>query len=166
MKHSTNISTGTEKTSYLDKCWVSIEQMPIHNWQQILKTGDLKFIFKSQSGRVSKRIGDLWLELQQQYIDEFGLDEHFKKLLRLQKKLIRLRMDYVITGDRFLLNLIKITERDIDVLNQGEAAKFYDQLDAVEKYKGFAIDPNTFTVIKWYYALKNMSKHGETDSGE
>jgi hypothetical protein len=137
--------------------------MPIFSWQKILQTGDLKYIFKECRGRVTKKIGLHWLDLQQQYIDEFGLDERYKKLLRLQRKLHRLNLEYIISGDRFLLNLITVVERDIETLNQGEGVRFYDQLDIVEKYKGFEIDPKRYPVIKWYSALRNMAKDGKDD---
>ena len=158
-----NTSTGTTETSYLSNLWPDLEQMPINNWRLILETGDLKHLFKSGKGRVSERCIEHWDVLQQQYLDEFGLDENYKQVLRLQNKLMNLNLDFVITKDRFLLNLIKITETDIDALKQGEDVKFFEMLDVVEKYKGFAIDPNTYSVIKWYYSLKNISKNGQAD---
>jgi hypothetical protein len=55
-----------------------------------------------------------------------------------------------------------MAEADIEALNQGESVKFYQVLDHVEKYKGFAIDPKQTSVIKWYYTLKNISD-GQAD---
>jgi len=137
--------------------------MPINNWRLILETGDLKYLFKSKKGRVSKRCVEHWDTLQQEYLDEFGIEENYKQILRLEKKLMNLNLDYVITRDRFLFNVIKITEGEIALIKQGEGVKFYEMLDHVEKYKGFAIDPETYSVKKWYYSLKNISKNGQDD---
>ncbi len=157
-----NSLTGTEETSYLGRLWQSIEDMPIYNWIKILETGDLKWLFVKNKGRVSSRSQEHWMELQQEYLDEFGLDEQYKQRLRLTQKLTNLNLDFVLTGDRFTLNLIKMAEVDIEALNQGESVKFYQVLDHVEKYKGFAIDPKKTSVIKWYYTLKNISD-GQAD---
>ena len=70
-----NSLTGTEETSYLGRLWQSIEDMPIYNWIKILETGDLKWLFVKNKGRVSSRSQEHWMELQQEYLDEFGLDE-------------------------------------------------------------------------------------------
>ena len=70
--------------------------------------------------------------------------------------------DIVITKDKFLNNLVKIKEAEILAITSKEAFKFYEVKDYIEKYKGYRIDPNTTTVIEWYYSLKNMSD-GKTD---
>ncbi len=160
-----NSLTGISETSYLSNLWLNLEEMPINNWRLILETGDLKYLFKSKKGRVSNRCIEHWDTLQQEYLDEFGLDETYKQLLRFQNKLMQLNLDFVISRDRFLLNLIKMTEADIDNLKSNEEIKFYDMLDHVEKYKGFAIDPDKYSTKKWYYSLKNLSKNGEENKG-
>ena len=158
-----NLSTGITETSYLSNFWPDLEQMPINNWRLILETGDLKHLFRSGKGRVSKRAEEHWYKLQQEYIDEFGIDENYVQLLRLQKKLAEANLDFVMTRDRFILNVIKITKIDIESLKSKEEIKFFEMLDIVEKYKGFAIDPNVYSVKKWYYSLKNISKNGQAD---
>ncbi len=161
MKHLTSTLNGIKETFYRNDLWQSIEEMPIHNWIQICETGDLKYCYK-KGGRVSPTLEEHWLKLQQQYIDEFGLDENYKQQLRLKKELAILNCDIVITKDKFLNNLVKIKEAEILAITSKEAFKFYEVKDYIEKYKGYRIDPNTTTVIEWYYSLKNMSD-GKTD---
>ena len=156
-------SIGITETSYLSNLWADLEEMPINNWRLILETGDLKYLFKSRKGRVSNRCIEHWDTLQQEYLDEFGIEESYKQILRLEKKLLNLNLDFVIERNRFLLNMIKITEADIKALKSEESVKFYEMLDHVEKYKGFAIDPDKYSVKKWYYSLKNISKNGQAD---
>jgi len=142
--------------------WGSIEDMPIYNWVKIMETGDLKWMFIKNKGRVSERVYNQWVNLQQEYLEEFGLDERAKQTLRHKKRLIELNTDFVITGDRHLLNLIAMTELDLKNEDEKEAVNFYQMLDYVEKYKGFAIDPKKTSVIKWYYTLKNITD-GQAD---
>ena len=157
-------SDGTKRTSFLSKVWRNIEDMPIYNWVKILETGDLRWLFINK-GRVTEKANEHWLTLQQEYIDEFGLDEGYKQQLRLMEKLKNLNLDFVLTRDRSLLNSIRITEIDLDMDGSKEAISFYQILDHVEKYKGFQIDPKKTSVIKWYYSLKNMS-NGKENTGK
>ena len=135
----------------------SIEFLPIWNWNEILKTGDLKHLFISGSGRVSKKMGKLWEDLQDEYIEVFGLDENFKKQLRLLVKKAKLNYDYVLTGDRFINTKLEMVEADLNSLNTTKSISFYELKEHLEKHKGFRIDPKVTTVIEWNYALKNMS---------
>jgi hypothetical protein len=160
MKPLNSTFNGIKETSYPVNTWQDIENMPIYNWIKILETGDLKYLFKNEKGRVTKALGRLWLDLQQQYINEFGLDQNFKQQIRLKRELLELNADFIITRDNFLLNLIRIKETDIRELNGKKAFQFYEVLDHVEKYKGFQIDPKQTSVKKWYWTLKNMAKHG------
>ena len=157
MKPLNTISLGMKETSYLSKVWATIEQMPIYNWMKVLETSDLKWLFISGKGRVIKKTAEHWLELQQQYIDEFGLDENYKLQLKLMEKLKNLNCDFVITGERHYLNVIKMVEIDLEQKNSQKVIKFFEMLDHVEKYKGYEIDPHKTSVLKYYYTLKNMS---------
>lgn len=136
--------------------WENIDKMPIHNWIKILETADLNYLFISE-GIVVSKTEDHWLNLQQEYIDEFGLDKTYKQKLRLMEQLKNFNNEFVLTRDRFILNLIKICEADIKMLDTDRAIKFYEMVDHAEKYKGFRIDPKKISVKSWYYTLKNMS---------
>ena len=151
MKHKNSTYSITENT------YKSIESLPIWNWYEILKTGDLKHLFINGKGRVSERIGELWDELQDQYINEFGLDDKFKKKLKLLKKKAILNYDFIITGDRFINTKLSIVEADLNELDTEQGISFHELKDHLEKYKGFRIDTKITSVIEWHYALKNMS---------
>ena len=151
MKQLNSIFNTTEKT------YQSIEFLPIWNWYEILKTGDLKHLFISGKGRVNENIGLLWDSLQDEYIEVFGLDEKFIKRINLLKQKAILNYEFILTKDRFINTKLSILDADLDELNSGEAIGFYSLKDHLEKYKGFRIDPKETTVIEWHTALKNMS---------
>lgn len=163
MSRSKNTSTGTKEISFQDRVYQSIEEMPIWNWIKVLETGKLEWIFIKGKGRVTKKLAEHWLVLQQQYIDEFGLDKGYKQKLRLMLQLHNLRLNFVIDRDRSLLNEIKMIEIDLESSNTQQPMSFYEIVDHVEKYKGFSLDPKKTSVIKWYYSLKNMSNDGKAD---
>lgn len=147
-----------EKLKLFGIKWANLDEMPIHNWMKILETADLNYIFISE-GIVASRTEDHWIELQQEYIDEFGLEESYKQKLRLMDQLKDFNIEFVLTRDAFILNLIKICEADIQALNIDKVISFHQMIDHVEKYKGFQIDPKKISTKSWFYSLKNMS-HG------
>lgn len=157
MRAYTNLENGT------GKIWDSIEEMPVYNWVKILETGDLKYLYKEEEGKVTKRLQDIWLDLQQQYIDEFDFDEKFKARMRIVADIATYNCEFVLTGDRMLKNYILMSQKDLENLDKEKAHSFYEVLDYVEKYKGYQIDPKKITVIRWYHTLENMARHGKKD---
>lgn len=151
-------SNGILDSYYLSNCWVSIEEMPIWNWNKICEEGDLKFLFKNyKDQKVDKVCVSIWEELQQQHMDEFGIDDQLLVRLKTMRKVINLNLKFYETRDRSLLNFINIENTRIEGMTSGIKSRFYKVLDYVSSYKGFQIDPKKFTVIEWYHALK---KHG------
>jgi hypothetical protein len=150
-------STSTITAPYYD----SIEVMPIWNWNKIMETGDLKYLFIS-GGRVSSKCKKIWNDLQDEYFTEFGVDESYKRKLRLMKEVVNLNDQFIQTKDRQILNFINIAEHDIRGLSITNSLKFYDLLDKVMSVRKMIIDPKRFSVIQWYYALKNLS-NGKAD---
>ena len=135
----------------------SIEFMPIWNWNKIMETRDLKYLFLTGEGVVNKKLGDLWDKLQDEYIKIFGLDEKFLKRLKLLKEKARLNYEFVETKNRFLNTLLSIVDADLKELDSGVSIEFYELKSHLEKHKGYRIDPKTTTVIEWNYDLKSMT---------
>jgi hypothetical protein len=147
--------------------------MPFWNWNQITETGDLKYLFKTCKGRVSKELGEVWEDLQDQHFREFGQEDVLKARIRTMKKLIELNNKFVQTGQRHLLNFINIEELK---LQEGEKSHFklYQTKDVLERDKGFRIvcspndgtDPNQITVVEWYWAAKNLVEKSKKQNGK
>lgn len=161
-------SNGTETTSYAEILWTRIDEMPAWNWHMIIEESDLKYLFKSKSVNIrSDILNAVWENLQQQYMNEFGTDNSLINRIKTMRKLIGLNLKFCETGDRSLLNLIKVEEARLAASSNVQKMKFYKVLDVVSSHKGFRINPKEFTVIEWYYALKNMaSQHGKNNSGQ
>lgn len=151
----------------IENTYISIEEMPIYNWNKVFETGDLSYIFKDGKGKITQDLAELWDDIQQQWIDEFGLEQEMEERIRIKRKLAEHKLDYIITQDRFILNFITIAEIELEDLNKQKSVSFYQAKDTVEKYKGFRLDPKQITVIEWGYTLKNMAQNGsKTDKRE
>ena len=140
--------------------YTNIDEMPIWNWNEITKTGDLKYLFKKIKLKVKLKHSDIWDNLQDQYINEFGLESSLKKEIKLKNKIAKLRYDYLITKKRFNKTLISVAQNQLNAISTEKGIKFDELKDHLEKYKGFRIDTKTTTVKEWFYTIKNMSNNG------
>jgi hypothetical protein len=159
---------GTLRPYYRDNLWLSIEDMPIWNWQKIVEENNLIYLFKNhKKKKLSNQLILVWEDLQQQYMDEFGIDESLLLRVKTMRKIISLNIKYFERKDRSLLNFIKIEENRLKEAQQYNGVKFYKTLDSVSSAKGFRINPKEFTVIEWGHALKNMAtqQHGKDIKG-
>lgn len=145
-----------------ENIYTTIDEMPIWNWNKIYTTGEMRYLYKNLKGKNNEYSLNKWQELQNEYINKFGLDDSFKQKLRLMKKAIQLNCDFVIKKDRFILNELAIVESQIENFESIKSMDFYEIKDYVEKYKGFRIDPKTTTVTEYFFALKNM-RNGKAD---
>lgn len=158
MKQQSSISNTTIETSYQNKdAYLSIDDMPIWNWNKILSTGDLKYLFINEKGRVGNKIVNLWNDLQEQYVKKFGIDANLLKEIKLKRKIANLNYDYIITKDKFNETLISIANAELNELHKNSGIDFHELLDHMEKYKGFRIDTKLTSVTSWFTTIKNMS---------
>lgn len=149
--------------NFKQSVWSDIREMPIYYWQEIVEKGDLLNLYKpNKKGFATVRLHYIWIDLQQQHMDEFGVDPMLRARIRAIKKIIQLNIKYVETRDNSILNLIAIEEAKLDQTMTGHSIRFYKLLDLVSTHKGFRIDPKQFTVVEWYHALNNMS-NGESN---
>lgn len=139
--------------------WTSFKTIPIEYWDAVSESGDLINLVKEGAKPTAnelKQLNDVWLSLQDQYFEEFGVKPETERRLKTLEKLVKLNKEFVKSRDRNILNFIEIEEEKLTV--KGKKVKFYQILNAVEKYKGFQINPKEYPSIKWFYALEEMSK--------
>lgn len=141
-------------TNYRRRAYENIDALPVGLWFQINETNDLAPLVKK--GRyLFEELEEIWVDIQQQYIDEFGLDSKFSLYLKLQKKLIKLEIDAAISEDRHLDNLILIARSDMEAVYNQEKRNFLDNLVLLERSFQIIIDPLTTSVKKYYYYVKH-----------
>ena len=142
----------------------SIEELPIWNWWKVSETGNFIYLKKLDyydSEDYSLEGYELWLKLQNEYIEEFGIDENFQKILRLKKKWIEKRTKYVTEGDRFALMESEIVELDLQEYEQiGQKMDKDSTIITLEEKLGRNIDERRLSVKKYYKYIKHYSKNG------
>ena len=145
--------------------------MPIWNWNKIHETGDLKYLliaddYKDIEGQNTEENSDLWMELYQQYIDEFGVHADYERLIKKKQQLTARIAEYIATGDRFKLNKIHITELEIkSMTDDKEPQKFHEVITTLDEFFNRDIDPKVLTVKKYYSYIKRIESkakaHGQ-----
>ena len=138
----------------------SIEDFPIWNWWKIAETGDLKYVFKDGKGKVTDRTVEVWFKLQNEYLDEYGITDGFRRLIKLKKKWIEKRTKYLVDDDRFALMESEMTEVDMDDIIKEKDVKTDETLIMLEQKLGRELDPKKISVKKYYDYINYFSKNG------
>jgi len=138
----------------------SIETLPVKRWFEILKTGHLHHLFIKGTGSVNEKTRDVWFDIQQQYFDEFGVDDNFRIRLVKMKKYTELVCDHIISGDRYLLNQIKQLDHELNDNGSEISSSHYKLKDAIEKHRKYHVDFDKTTVIEWGYMVKDFEEQG------
>jgi len=141
----------------------SIDDLPMYNWKKIHDTDELKWLFV---GKVkcenTIELEKLWGNIYDEYLGEFGLSQDYKDILNVKRKIANLQADYIIKGDRILLNYINIEENALQSLydsNKG-GSTFRDSLVHLEKMQGIKINTKTITVADYYNYLRSIKNNG------
>lgn len=141
----------------------SIEELPIWNWWKIAETGNLIYlhILEDYEGKEDYNLVSLWNKLQNEYLEEFGITEEFRKILSLKKKWINKKVEYLTTGERFKLTEIDIIESDIaETMDSKVAVDKDDTIITLERKLGRELDPKQISVKKYYKYINHFSKNG------
>ncbi len=141
----------------------NIDNLPIKRWFKILETGDLKYLYVGKNGPIDKRLAQMWLEIEQQYYDEFGVEVEYEIRIEQIKEKILLECEYILTEDRKLLSQIAILENELSDPEEQFTVKMYDTKDKLEQIRGYQIDLDKVTVIEWVYMVKNVPKKSEQE---
>ena len=149
--------------------YASIYDMPIYNWFKMRSESDYSYLFKSKlkhktelTDEENKYFNDIYLNMLTEFFNEFGQKQSFKNENKLKLQIIELNLEYAISGDTFLLNSIAVLREKLKIKqsnnidsNMGisEDMEMKRKVAKVSESLRTAIDPRTFTVVKFYTQL-------------
>lgn len=119
------------------------------------------FIDKKITVYNDKILNKLWEDIYNEYLGEFGLSDNYEEILKQKKKIASLQADYLITGDRIIINYVNIEKEQLKVLTKRDKTKditFREGIAQLEKSQGFKINTRQLSVADYYnylIALKN-----------
>ncbi len=159
-----NLFRKSEKKSQLNDAFSSIYDLPQWNWNQIHLTGNYGYIIKKQSYlklelNNSDHLKQLFNQIYDEYIEEFGLSDNYIKMIEGRKRIAAMQHQYIQTGDRSILNMIEIEELEMkNEFNSSEGLRYEAVVMAIEKRQSIAIDPKTITVYKYNNYIRNIKE--------
>lgn len=103
---------GKEKTVL----YTSIKQLPIINWIDMRSSGDLKHLIKEDHGLSNVLLLETYYSLINEFWGYFGQDKSFKEVINKKLKLLKVKIKFIETGDRFLINEINVLEDELMLL--------------------------------------------------
>lgn len=104
---------------------------------------------------------EVFLNMLTEIFDEFGLSKDLQEETKIKDQLINARLQFIETGDRFLINEMTMLDDQIEEGKKDivKGAKFSEELGVVSKNFGALIDPKKTTVYQ-YYAAKTSITNG------
>jgi len=147
--------------------YTTIEDLPIGNFQRIMKEGDLKYMIikgKFKKKHLSK-LENAWINCYNQYLQTFGLNKMYLLVLEQEEKIAKLICDRWIKDLKHLNGVIKHEEQVLKQMilpTKGVKKSFEEDLAIIQKHNGFVIDQKT-TSVKMFFTYVKMLEKESTD---
>jgi hypothetical protein len=143
--------------------YTTIEDLPIGNFQRIMKEGDLKYMI--QKGKFKKKhlpkLEKAWINCYNQYLQTFGLNKMYLLVLEQEEKIAKLICDRWIKDLKHLNGIIKHEEqvlKEMVLPTKGVKKSFEEDLAIIQKHNGFVIDPKKTSVKMFFTYVKMIEK--------
>ena len=143
--------------------YTTIEDLPIGNFQRIMKEGDLKYMINK--GKFKKKhlpkLEKAWINCYNQYLQTFGLNKMYLLVLEQEEKIAKLICDRWIKDLKHLNGIIKHEEqllKEMVLPTKGVKKSFEEDLAIIQKHNGFVIDPKKTSVKMFFTYVKMLEK--------
>lgn len=140
------------------KHYTSIDDLPQYNWRMISEKNDLSFLLINKHQKFDKvKIGKVFEQIKDEYIDTFGISDNYKKILELRKDITCLQLEMAATGDRFIENSIDIATIELKkLLTTTDNVKPYETTVRLSKHMGFPVNERTISVREYAEMVEVM----------
>jgi hypothetical protein len=143
-----------------EKHYKSISELPLYNWVKV-SAGELKYLQKNIDENCSEEeLQNAYEILFDDYLTKRGLSKSYKRLLDLMKKKTLLECEYIITGERFKLTEIELTEQMLrsEIGKDTVDISVEKSLVFLSKWIGYRLDWKVVTVSEYYIILEEYGK--------
>jgi len=153
----------------MDDYNVNIKKITLAIWA-VAKSGDYSILRVYRDLVKKEKKEDVWNENKdreawtivfQEYLNIFGLTKEYVALLELKEQLLYVKLEYIETDDRFLLNEIFRLEAEIDdILNRGDDGDIDKSMILLSKWISHAISDET-NIVKFHKMLEVHKQEAE-----
>ena len=148
------------------KRYKTIRKLPAYNWFECRKEQKFSYLLKDEdlqgleNEELFKRFPKIdfeseFLELVTEFFKEFGKPKGYEKEIKLKSEIVDLQLRYVKTGERMLLNGIKILKFKLQklLIDDKDKELGIDQkkeIAAIGKASGVIVDITKITTFQYY----------------
>lgn len=153
------------------KYFESLDDLPIYNFWKVRETGDLVYLFEEwksdQAEAASKRrvwrsvLADTWRKMDAEFIENFAMTDEFFNRLLIEKKIINLQLEYMISKSSVVRARLKGEQQKLELNYHNEESKpvkLHEFIAGIEKYIGFQIDEKKISTNKVYSYVNQMKE--------
>jgi hypothetical protein len=153
-KKSKNTTLKTYEAFYL-----TVDECPIYNWNKVFTDGEFLYLYREPKGKeLTIELLEVSDMLMDSFIKRFGFTKKVKRYNQLRFELVRLKIQYIKTSDRLLVNRITQLEDELEqhkklIFSQG-TSEFDKNHVILQKWYGQPIPLKTTTVNEYYSILE------------
>jgi hypothetical protein len=165
-----NIINHIKKLFIPIEMYDDIENIPLFNYWNIMKDGDLKYLIKGpiKRGFTPDEYSNAlinWNKVNGSYVDFFGVSANHKEMLEIKKEIIVNEYIWVTRKEPIAKVYAREAKKMLDKMtDSSEESSLEDQVFFVEKEMGFEVNPKKITVKKFYSYIKSINQHAKNVS--
>lgn len=149
------MSNTLEKQYFLE-----LNEITLFNYDKCLN-GKLVYCRRNTAKGTPENDFQAWSTIYDQYLSRFGIGKQYSLFLDKMEELTILNCDFVITGDRFLLNKIRILEAEIKDSSKEDGSTLTEQVVMVSKWMRSRVNPRETTADEFYTMVEMIKKENE-----
>ena len=147
----------------------TLYKLPVYNWMKCRINKDFSYLYEDESlhGKPLEEeqvlnINDIYLGMITEFFNEFGQTKSFKNEIKLKSEIIDLNIEFIKTGDKFLLNAIKMLNIDLEKMSVKNVEEdlnvnYKKELAKLGESMGIFVNTKTVNVIDYYTQLIGSS---------
>lgn len=131
--------------------YTSIDNLPQYNWRMISEKNDITFMLIDRTKMGNKHeLKAAFDKIKDEYIDTFGINENYKRILELKKEIVCLELEMALTKDRSIKNWIRLSTIELNkLLDNVDKTKPSETTVRLSKHMGFQVNERTITVREY-----------------
>lgn len=139
--------------------YTTLSEIPLTNWIKVLNS-EYNYTRRNKKGTYDEDIL-AYESINDEYIERYGLDKYYLKLLKLLRRKAELELEYILTGDRRKLTDIEIKEADLrqQLETKGTGISIEASLIHISKFLGVWINVKQITALEYYDLLKELEDY-------
>lgn len=151
-----------KRKSKKSKCYLSIYDLPIEVFYNIIQTGNCNLLCYSGKIKESEALTQ-WEKIYEQFINKFGIPPQYKKHLKLKIKYCNELRKIHIQKQYYRKPFALRYRNEAEQLIKQEKQDLYEALAYLSKNMQFRIDPKVTTVAEYYGMVSILEKQARNN---